>query len=436
LQLKREIRRWDLVLLLINNIIGAGIFGLPSRIFSLTGFYSIPALLVCAGVIFVLVLNFAEVASRFQRTGGPYLYTLDAFGRWPAFVIGWLILITRLATYAALLNLLVTYLAYFSPALQETAVYRFGIIIGITVLLTLVNYRGVRNSTLLNNSLGVIKLLPLLVFIVAGMFFINPDLIQTDQPLPSWSDFSAAVFILVFAFTGFEATLVNTGEVKNPARDIPFALIVAILFIAFFYGMIQIVSIGTLPGLATSDKPLTDAAEVFMGPMGAVFITLGAVISISGTLNAVMLVGSRVPYALSAEGQFPAFLSKLHPGFRTPVYSLIIFSGVSLLASVSGSFIYAASISVISKILILLTVCAALIKLRKQEKKAQENYFRLKFGYAWAIIGIAACIWLLFSADLGQLGSVLITTFIGLIFYGIYRLSRKGNRRSRETNEH
>ena len=425
MQLKREIRRWDLVLLLINNIIGAGIFGLPSRIFSLTGFYSIPALFVCAGVVFVLVLNFAEVASRFRRTGGPYLYTLEAFGRWPAFVIGWLILITRLATYAALLNLLITYLGYFSPVWQDSNLYRISIIIGITAMLTLVNYRGVRNSTLLNNSLGVIKLLPLLVFILVGLFFINPDLIQTDHPLPSWSDFSAAVFILVFAFTGFEATLVNTGEVRNPAKDIPFALIVAISFIAVFYGLIQVVSIGTLPGLAGSDKPLTDAAEVFMGPMGAVFITLGAVISISGTLNAVMLVGSRVPYALSAEGQFPSFLSKLHPGYRTPVYSLIIFSGVSLLASLSGSFIYAASISVISKILILLTVCAALIKLRRQEKQERKHYFRLSYGYIWAVIGIVACLWLLFSADLGQLGSVIITTMIGLILYVIYRSSQK-----------
>ena len=424
MQLKREIRRWDLVLLLINNIIGAGIFGLPSSIYSLSGFYSIPALFVCAGVVFILVLNFAEVASRFQRTGGPYLYTLDAFGRWPAFVIGWLILITRLATYAALLNLLVTYLGYFSPVFQEEIFYRYVIIIGVTALLTLVNYRGVRNSTLLNNSLGVIKLLPLLVFIGAGLFFIQPELIQTDQPLPSWSDFSAAVFILVFAFTGFEATLVNTGEVRNPAKDIPFALIVAISFIAIFYGLIQVVSIGTLPGLAGSDKPLTDAAETFMGPTGAAFITLGAVISISGTLNAVMLVGSRVPYALSTEGQFPHFLSRLHPGFRTPVYSLLIFSGVSLLASLSGSFIYAASISVISKILILLTVCAALIRLRRTEEK-EAAYFRLPYGYLWAIVGIAACIWLLFSADLGQLGSVLITTLIGLILYGVYRFSRK-----------
>jgi basic amino acid/polyamine antiporter, APA family len=427
LQLKREIRRWDLVLLLINNIIGAGIFGLPSSIYRLSGFYSIPALFICAGVVFILVLNFAEVASRFERTGGPYLYTLDAFGRQPAFIIGWLILITRLATYAALLNLMVTYLGYFSPVMQESVFYRYATIIGITALLTLVNFRGVHNSTLLNNSLGVIKLLPLLVFIIAGLFFINPELIQTDQPLPLWSDFSASVFILVFAFTGFEATLVNTGEVRNPAQDIPFALIVAISFIAIFYSLIQIVSIGTLPGLAGSDKPLTDAAETFMGPMGAAFITLGAVVSIIGTLNAVMLVGSRVPYALSAEGQFPCFLSRLHPGFRTPVYSLIIFSGVSLLASLSGSFIYAASISVISKILILLTVCTALIRLRRTEERGAA-YFRLPYGYFWAIVGIAACVWLLFSADLDQLGSVFVTTLIGLILYGIYRFSRKNKR--------
>lgn len=425
--LKREIKRWDLVLLLINSTIGAGIFGLPSKIYNLSGFYSLPAIFACALIVFVLVLTFAEVASRFTKTGGPYLYTLTAFGKIPAFIIGWLILITRVSTYAALINLLVTYLSYFNPLFLDQEAYRFGLMIGITLLFTWVNYLGVRSSTIVNNTLAIAKVLPLLLFVIAGLFFINTDLIQTGQAPPSLTDFSSTVLILVFAFTGFEAVLVNTGEVKSPGKNIPFALILSISFVAVFYGLIQFVSMGTLPGLAASDKPITDAAQLFMGPAGAILITLGAVVSISGTLNAVMLVGSRLPYALSEEKQFPKLFSFLHAKNRTPVYSLFIFSAVSLVASLTGSFVYAVSISVISKVLIFLMVCAAMIKLRKKDDTA-TTYFKLSYGYLFAVTGIIASIWLLSSSALSELVDVLITVLIGLILFGIYKLATRYKR--------
>lgn len=416
--LKREISRWDLVLLLINSTIGAGIFGLPSQIFNLTGIYSIPALIFCALIVFILVLNFAEVASRFKKTGGPYLYILEAFGRIPAFIIGWLILITRVSTYAALINLMVTYLGYFNPVLEEHF-YRFSVILVVTFLFTWVNYLGIRNSTNLTNFLSVAKILPLFLFVVVGIFFIDPDLINTNQELPTLSNFTSSVLILIFAFTGFEAVLVNTGEIKQPRKNIPFALILSLSFVAVFYCLIQFVSIGTLPGLGSSDKPITDAARIFMGPAGAVLITLGAIISIGGTLNAVMLIGSRLPYALSEEKQFPKFFSFLHPTNRTPIYSLFIFTAVSILASVTGSFIYAVSISVISKVLIFLLVCAAMIKLRKT-KKAEINHFKLKYGKISAVLGILASLGLLLSSELSEFMDVFLTVVFGLLLYYIY----------------
>ncbi len=424
--LKREISRWDLVLLLINSTIGAGIFGLPSEIYGLTGIYSIPALIFCAVIVFILILNFAEVASRFKKTGGPYLYILEAFGKIPAFIIGWLILITRVSTYAALINLMVTYLGYFNPIFQED-LYRFSIIIGITFLFTWVNYLGIRNSTNLTNILSVAKILPLLIFVIVGVFFINMDLIDTGQPLPEMSDFTSSVLILIFAFTGFEAVLVNTGEIKEPRRNIPFALIFSLSFVAVFYCLIQFVSIGTLPGLEFSDKPITDAARLFMGPAGAVLITIGAVISIGGTLNAVMLIGSRVPYALSEEKQFPNFFSYLHPINRTPIYSLFIFTAVSIFASVSGSFIYAVSISVISKVLIFLLVCAAMLKLR-QAPKGELNYFKLRYGKISAVLGIIASLGLLLSSEMSDFLDVFLTVFAGLLLYFLYKFIARRNK--------
>jgi APA family basic amino acid/polyamine antiporter len=421
--LKREITRWDLVLLLINSTIGAGIFGLPSKIFSLSGFYSLPALFLCAIIVFVLVLNFAEVASRFDKTGGPYLYILAAFGKTPAFIIGWLILITRVSTYAALINLMITYLSYFN-SLFLNQFYRFGLIISITLIFTWVNYLGVKTSTILNNTLAIAKILPLLIFVIVGLFFINPELIDPNQTPPDLSDFSSSVLILIFAFTGFEAVLVNTGEVQNPKKNIPFALIVSIAFVAVFYGLIQFVSIGTLPDLVFSEKPVTDAAKLFMGSPGATLITLGAVISIGGTLNAVMLIASRVPYALSEENQFPRLFSHLHPKYGTPVFSLMVFSAISLIASLTGSFIYAVSISVISKVLIFLMVCAALIKLRRKDN-AETTYYKLPYGYFFAIAGIVASIWLLSSSKLTELVDVLITVFIGMILFVAFKISSR-----------
>ncbi len=276
------------------------------------------------------------------------------------------------------------------------------------MLLTMVNYRGVKNSARLSNVLAIAKVSALLLFIVVGLFFINPDLINVKQSPPSFTAFSSSVLLLIFAFSGFESILVNTGELKDPKKNIPFALIFSIIFIAVFYILIQIVCVGTLPGLATSDKPLTDAAQIYMGPVGAIIITIGAIVSIGGTLHAIMFIGSRVPFALSEAKQFPSIFSHLHPKFRTPVYSLLAFSTVSILVSVTGSFIYAVSISVITKILQFLMVCFVLIKLRKKNPAATD-YFKLPYGQAFAIIGMITSVWLLSSSKLNEFRDVLIT---------------------------
>jgi basic amino acid/polyamine antiporter, APA family len=426
--LKREIGRWDLVFLMINGIIGAGIFGLPSKIFALSGVYSILAMFVCAVIVFVIVLVFAEVASKFKETGGPYLYTLAAFGPFPAFIIGWLMLLTRLAAFAALINLFVSYLSYFNPVFIEPPVKALTIFL-FTLFLTIINYRGVKDSAILSNTLAIAKVSTLFIFIIVGLFFINPELIDFGRSSPGLTDFSSSVLILIFAFTGFEAILVNTGEVRNPKKNIPFALLTTIIAVAVIYMFIQTVSIGTLPDLATSDKPLTDAAQIYMGPVGGFVITAGALISIGGTLNAIMLIGSRLQFAFSETGEFPKIFSYLHPKFQTPVFSLFAFSVIAVLVSVTGSFIYAVSISVISKVLTLLVVCIVLIKLRISDPK-DSDYFKLPYGYSLAVTGIITSVWLLSSTKLTEIRDVSITVLIGVIFYFIYRMIKK-----RKTNK-
>src|SRR5690606_36568798 len=166
--LKRGIRRWDLVFLIINSVIGAGIFGLPAKAFALSGPYSLVAFGVCAVVMLVLILVFMEVSSRYDRTGGPYLYIKDAFGNLPAFAVGWVLMLTRLFSYATLVNLLVIYMSFFSPIFQEEWM-RILMIVGITSVLTSINLLGIKDSTRTTNILTISKLIPLALFIVVGL---------------------------------------------------------------------------------------------------------------------------------------------------------------------------------------------------------------------------------------------------------------------------
>ncbi|MBK8520327.1 MAG: amino acid permease [Chitinophagaceae bacterium] len=412
--LNRSITKWAMVLLVINGVVGSGIFGLPAKTFKETGVYSIAAFGVCAIAVFIIILCFAEVSSRFTKTGGPYLYALSSFGPLPAFLTGWLLLVTRFITYAALINLLVTYLSVFSEWFTQPS-SRIITIILLTGLLALINHLGVKDSTRVNNFLTFAKLLPLFLFIIVGFFFIETKNFEIKHT-PGFSSFSSTVLLLVFAFGGFESVLVNSGEVKDPGKNLPFALLLAALIIAVIYVLIQIVSIGTLPTLATSGKPLAEAAGLFMGKTGATLIAIGALFSVTGTLNAIMLVGSRLPYAFSEEKQFPKIFSFIHPKYKTPTLSLLLFMTVTILVSINYSFLSAASLSAITRVMIYAIVCISLIVLRKKNA-AQTGYFKIRYGKFVAIAGIVITIWLLSSSGLKELKDVAIAIGIGLLIY-------------------
>ena len=410
-----------MVLLVINGVIGSGIFGLPSKAFKEVGVYSIAAFLVCAVAVFIIILCFAEVSSRFDKTGGPYLYALSSFGPLPAFLTGWLLLLTRFITYAALINLLVTYLSVFSDWF-EMRTARVITIVMLTVLLAYINHVGVKNSTRVNNLLTIAKLLPLLLFIVVGFFFIKSGNYQVDN-VPDFASFSSTVLLLVFAFGGFESVLVNSGEVKNPEKNLPFALLLAALIIAGIYMAVQIVSIGTLPSLAGTDKPLADASELFMGKTGSFIIALGAMVSVTGTLNAIMLVGSRLPFAFSEEDQFPKVFSFTHPKYKTPTWSLLLFMTITIIVSLNYSFLSAASISAITRVMIYAIVCITLIVLRKK-KPEQKKFFKIKYGSIIAMLGVLIAIWLLSSATVKELKHVGISIGIGVVIYLLMQLGK------------
>ena len=419
------------MLLIINSIIGAGIFGLPSKVFALSGVYSLLAFAVCAVVVMVFILCFAEVSSRFDKTGGPYTYAYNALGKFPAFLTGWLLLLSRIFNYATLINLLVIYLSFFSTVFRQPEI-RIVCILALTAFFTIINHIGIKDTTRVNNILTIAKLLPLTAFIIIGLLNIRPGAFDATQSF-EFTSFSTSVLLLVFAFGGFESVLINTGEINNPRKNLPFALITGFIFITIFYCLIQFVSIGTLPGLASSEKPLADAAQVFMGGWGGILIASGAVISITGTLNAIVLGGSRLPFAFSSENQFPKVFSFVHPNYLTPTWSLLLFIAITTVVSLVWSFFAALTIGSIIRVMVYMIVCISMIRLRIKNP-GNKGYFKVRFGYFLAAAGIGFAAWLLLSSKWKELKDIGIALLIGILFFCIFELAKKRSIKKQATS--
>lgn len=429
--LKRGISRFDLTLITINSIIGAGIFGLPSKAAALVGNYSLLAFVACAVFVALIVLCFAEVSSRFAATGGAYLYARAAFGSIVGFEVGWLFWLVRLTAFATNCNLLVGYLGFFSPIFND-ALPRAVVILSVVLILTAVNFVGVRESALLINFFTIGKLLPLLVFAGVGLFFVQPANLSFGAT-PEAVQFSNAVLLLVYAFTGFEMAIVPAGEMKNPQKSAPFALLTAIAIVAALYILIQLVCLGTLPELAASERPLADAAQKFMGALGASFITIGAIVSIFGNLNSLMLSASRVPFAMAEQRDLPQVFARTFERFKTPHVSLFLTALVTLVLTLQTSFFAALTISTITRLLVYATTCAALPVLRGKADAPAAKFFA-PFGALAAVFSLALIAWLLFNVKFDEVRSVAIAAIVGLILCVAFRAFGK-NRSAQQSAE-
>jgi APA family basic amino acid/polyamine antiporter len=377
---------------------------------------------VCAVVVSIMVICFAEVSSRFTGTGGPYLYARAAFGPLIGFEVGWLLWIARLTAFAASCNLFVSYLGYFWPG-ATGGIGRVATITLIVILLTGLNLTGVRNSTVAGNVFTVAKLVPLLFFIVAGMFFLRPGAYAAG-PFPDFSGFSVSVLLLVFAFSGFELATIAAGEARNPQRDVPRALLLAIGIVVAVYILIQFVAIGTLPAaeLAGSSRPLADAARRFLGPVGGAIISGGALISIGGNLLVIVLVTPRLLYAMAERGELPGWLGGVHPRTRSPNPAILLTGAVLLGMTLSGTFVYAATISVIARLLAYSSTCLALPVLRRKPGVPPAQ-FRVPGGWILAGIALLLSLWLLSQTTLAQARDAAIAAGIGLLVYALGRRS-------------
>lgn len=415
--LLRRIRRWDLVALVLNCVIGAGILGLPSRVFALAGTYSLVAYVVCAIVVGLIALSFAEVASRFRSTGGPYVYARDAFGGLAGFEVGWLLWLARVTAFGSLANLFADYASVFVPPLG-TGLGRAIVLTSIGVALTALNLVGVRPSTLVTNAFTIAKLSALVFFVVAGVVFVSRANFSMAAR-PDYGHFSQAVLLLVFAFSGFEMAVIPAGEIEEPGKQLPFALLLGLGIVVILYVLIQFVAIGTLPTLAASQRPIADASARFLGAGAAAFVSLGALISIGGTLNSIVLVTPRLLFAMAEDGYLPRAFGGIHARFRTPHVAILISSVVMVALTLSGSFATLAAISTIIRLLTYGATCAALVQLRRR-RDAPPAAFTAPFGRVAATAALVLSVWLLSNSSRSDAWTTAIAGAAGLLLFFVY----------------
>ena len=429
--LRRELGRWDVTAIGINQVIGSAVFVQPALLAALVGAWS-PWLLAAVGAISMLIaLSFAEVASRFESTGGPYLYTRAAFGRFAAFEVGWMMWFTRATSWAAVINVLATSIGFYWAGVTS-GWPRTLLISAIITAIAWINVRGIRQSSLVVNALTVGKLVPLLAFITVGMFAIDSDRLVPDREL-TFASVSSGVLLLIFAFGGYEIVPVTAGETRDPRRTVPFALIMTIAVVTLVMTLAQVVALGTLPDLSQSKTPLADAATRFLGAAGAALITIGAVFSTSGNNMGQALSGSRNLFALAEQGDLPAFFGRLHPRYRTPVTAILITAGVALALALSGTFARLALVSAVSRLVVYAFTCAATLRLRAPQfaSRVKPPVFVVPFGPVIPAAATLISLATLAGARREQLVAGVVALLAGAAFFVVASRSARSERERR-----
>jgi len=412
-ELVRAIGRWSLVALVVNSIIGSGVFGLPSAVAGIIGNYSPYAVLAAGAGMSVIIGCFAEVASRFQQAGGPYLYARVAFGRLMGIQTAWMLWLGQVAAPAANANLFVIYLGEFFPHAKDP-VPRALILTALVGLLTLINIRGVRAGAQVSNVFTAAKLVPLFAVIVLGLFVLHQHHWAIATPpiaSPGTSQWLKAMLLLVFAYGGFETALAPMSEAKNPRRDAPFALFTALLLCTVLYALIQWVVVGVLPNAALSQRPLADVARIAVGPVGAALVAIGALISFYGYLSAKILAMPRVPFALAEQGDLSKAFAAVHRRFHTPHVSILVFAVLVWGLALLGDFKWNVTLSAVARLLYYAVGCAALPILRRKQPEGASAMFHLPAGNFFAALGVILCVILVTRVDFGQ-SLILVATIV------------------------
>jgi amino acid transporter len=412
--LVREVSRFQLVGLAINDVLGSGVYLLPAAAALLLGASSIFAVVIAGFAVALLVLCFAEASSYFDEPGGAYLYTREAFGRFVGFEIGWMTWLARIASVASLSNGFALAASFLWPA-AATGWTRAAVIGVPLALLTWINVVGVRWGARTAVGLVIAKSVPLVLFVAVGLFFVDWSAVTAFEA-PRAGVLGEAALLLMFAYAGFENTSAAAGEYRNPRRDVPFALLTMILVITLLYTSVQIVALGTLPGLAESASPLAEAAGLMLGGWAALLMTVAAMVSIEGNVGNTTLIGPRYLFALARDGFGPRTLGRVHPRFRTPAAAIVTQSTVALALALSGSFVQLARLSIVARLITYIGTAVAVPFLRRRYGQ-RPDAVRLPGGALIPVAALVVSLALVASATWQNLLAGAAALLVGVVIY-------------------
>ncbi|MBW3661097.1 MAG: APC family permease [Gemmatimonadetes bacterium] len=361
--LVRAVSRGQVVAIAVNAVVGSGVYLLPAAAAALLGAASVWAVPLAGLAVALVVLCFAEAGSYFDQPGAAYLYTREAFGDFVGLEVGWMSWLARLSATAALAAGLAQAVGFLWPG-GLGGWGRAAVVVLPLLALTAINMAGVEAGARTVVALVLAKVLPLLLLVGAGIAVVHWPRVAGAGAPPA-AGLGEAALILLFAYSGFEATAAPAGEYRDPKRDVPFALLVEITGVTLLYTVIQIVAVGTLPGLAESTSPLADAAGVVLGPWGAWALTIGAAVSILGTNGNMVLSGPRYLHALALDGYGPRALARVNPRTGTPNVAIGLQTALALPLALTGTFVGLAALSVVTRLVTYVGTAAAIPRLRR-----------------------------------------------------------------------
>lgn len=393
--LDRAIGPWALGANAVNLTVGAGIFALPAAVAVILGPSAVVAYLLCGALVLLVLACFAEVGSRVTRSGGAVAYVEEAFGPLAGFVT-WVVFSIAYAAGAdaAIAHVLMDALAVAVPALSggPVRVLAFVLLFG---GLAAVNIRGVRHGTRVAVTATVAKLVPLLLLVAIGGFAVQlPNLSWTSWP--SIEQIGTGTLLLFFAFGGVESALTPSGEIRDPARTVPRAVLGATGAIVLLYVAIQVVAQGVLgPELAAGGTtPLADLAQRLAGAGGRTLVVACTAVAVFGVLAGDMIASPRAFLTVSESGMLPSAVSRIHPRFHTPWVAIVAYAAVILVLTLSGGFRALAVLASMALLLTYLAVCLAALQLRYRRPPAPGS-FRVPGGPTVALLASAVVLWVL-----------------------------------------
>ena len=410
--LKRDIGFFGSAFLSFNGAVGAGIFALPATLDTQFGNFS-PWLFPIFGLLVLAVaLPFARLASLHPNSGGPVAYTA-AFGPLASFQVGWVYYVARVTALAANSNVFATYAATLWAPLGSAA-GRVATIVALCGVLTFVNIVGVRRAIRALDAITLLKLLPVLGIAVAALALFG-DAIPAPGPPPPLAGVEAAALLVLYAFIGFENSLIPAGETTNPERTIPRALIATIVATATLYFLVQLAYVTVRP--AASDAPLLALGAAVAGPAGGLLLTFAALFSVAGNLTGSLTSTPRVTFALARDGLLPGWFGRVSARFATPANSILFMGAAGAVLAVSGSFVWLAVVSTLARLVV---YSASIAALPAAERKASG---RTALAYAAAVLGLAVCLWAALQSEWPAWRMLLALVAAGLLLYALARRS-------------